>query len=92
MSDQRLSFVQREFTGKTYTWQVWRPGVTLGLVKWYAPWRRYCFMPSSATIFDASCLTEVIEFIRYQMDRRKTAIGSPLRAHICIPSEKVISS
>ncbi len=45
----------------------------LGVIKWYAPWRRYCFWPASHCLFDRSCLSEVIEFIDEQMQARKVA-------------------
>ena len=76
---KRLSFVSREFTGKTYVWDVFCSNAALGQVRWYAPWRRYCFMPATATVFDASCLSEIVEFIGGQMERRKMAVGCPLR-------------
>ena len=38
-------------------------GVDLGTVKWYAPWRQYCFFPSEDTIFNAGCMGDVLHFI-----------------------------
>jgi len=37
----------------------------LGQVKWYGPWRQYCFFPSTelATVFNAHCLDDIIVFI-----------------------------
>ena len=36
--------------------------VELGIVKWYAPWRRYCFFPADGSLFDAACIREIAEF------------------------------
>ena len=31
----------------------------LGQIKWWSHWRRYIFLPSNNTLFDASCLNEI---------------------------------
>jgi len=46
----------------------------LGYVKWYAPWRRYCFFTrpyQSEIVFDASCLADIQDFINGLMSERK---------------------
>ena len=48
-----------------------RWGVKLGLVKWYAPWRQYCFFPHNNTVWAKNCLTEVNEFIEGLMNERR---------------------
>lgn len=36
----------------------------LGVVKWYAPWRQYCFMPvDSLTVFNGGCLSDIVDFL-----------------------------
>ena len=37
--------------------------IVLGIVKWYGPWRQYCFFPSGDTIFNVSCLDDIKDFI-----------------------------
>jgi hypothetical protein len=47
---------------KTYIWTVYSNGgrgTRLGQVKWYSPWRRYCFYPAEDVLLDASCLDEL---------------------------------
>lgn len=46
---------------------------TLGVVKWYAPWRRYTFspMPDLVMVFDAACLSELASFCLEQTLARK---------------------
>ncbi len=37
----------------------------LGVVKWYGPWRQYCFSQIALMgVFNASCLDDIAEFIR----------------------------
>ena len=58
---------------KTTIWDV-RSGeqqVLLGQIRWYAPWRRYCYSPAGPQWMDAACLTEAVAFLTKQMDARK---------------------
>jgi len=46
----------------------------LGAVAWYAPWRQYCFMPSTLAglVFNRTCLADIQDFLQQLMnDRRK---------------------
>lgn len=36
----------------------------LGIVKWYSPWRQYCFYPEPNTIFNPSCHKDIDDFMR----------------------------
>lgn len=58
---------------KTEVWDVRgvANGVLLGQVRWYAPWRRYAFMPKSETIYDAACMFELSTFCARQMELRR---------------------
>lgn len=62
-------------TIKTKVWfvQSQANAMTLGNVRWYAPWRRYVFHPSGIVglLFDSSCLKEITEFIDLEMKKRK---------------------
>ena len=33
----------------------------IGEIKWYAPWRKFCFYPDADTVWDSKCLTEIIK-------------------------------
>lgn len=35
----------------------------LGSIKWYGPWRQYCFFPGHATIFNHTCMRTIVEVI-----------------------------
>ena len=43
----------------------------LGFVKWYAPWRQYCFFPDKDMVYSRGCMREINEFIDLLMDDRK---------------------
>jgi hypothetical protein len=66
-----LNFDLAGDTGKTQVYDVRSGGVFLGQVRWYAPWRRYCFFPGSDKLFDAGCLAEITEFIKGLMSTRR---------------------
>ena len=34
-------------------------GDRLGIIKWYASWRQYCFFPELDTVWSKGCLNEV---------------------------------
>lgn len=66
-------------SGKTHVWGVlssrWyihrgTVNTELGTIKWYAPWRRYVFIPQAGTLYDAGCLAEIAAFIKQQMEAR----------------------
>ena len=46
-------------------------GYRIGIIKWYGPWRQYCFFPKEDTIWNKGCLEDVNEFIQGLMDERK---------------------
>ena len=38
-------------------------GDTLGIIKWYGAWRQYAFFPEEGTLFNKSCLDDIINYI-----------------------------
>ena len=44
---------------------------SLGSIKWYGPWRQYCFFPIPHNIFNKDCMQYIIEFINKLMEERK---------------------
>ena len=54
-----------ENKAKTQVWKVTSKnhGNSLGIVKWYAPWRQYCFIPEEKTLFNSSCLLDIQGFL-----------------------------
>lgn len=58
----------RPLDRKTDTWYVApkEGGSTLGAVKFYGAWRKYCFFPSPNTIFEQDCLRDIATFCEGQ--------------------------
>lgn len=46
-------------------------GFILGVIKWDAPWRQYCFFPAERTTWSRGCLEQVVDFIHNLMEARK---------------------
>lgn len=55
---------------KTKVWDILnkRSGANLGRVRWFGPWRQYCFFTeeTSPAIFSAGCLGELRAFMEAQ--------------------------
>jgi hypothetical protein len=43
----------------------------LAVIKWYGPWRQYCFYPMPETIWNKGCMEDVQTVIKALMDERK---------------------
>lgn len=44
----------------------------LGCIRWYSPWRRYCFMPaSSVLVFEQTCLRDIATFLDALTEERR---------------------
>lgn len=77
MSRSRLKFIwsHDSTSGKTSQWSVVSKRndeeTFLGYISWRAQWRRYVFFPAYKTLFDASCMREVAEFIEQRMEERR---------------------
>ena len=48
-----------------------RSGNFIGEIKWYGPWRQYCFFPDMDTVWNPKCLDDVNAVIRELMEERK---------------------
>ena len=48
--------------GRTTRYRVMtkRPEHIIGWVRWYGPWRAWCFLPYEGTIWSDNCLTDVL--------------------------------
>lgn len=45
----------------------------LGWIKWHTGFRKYSFYPEENTVFESTCLQDIIDFIKYLTDERKIA-------------------
>ncbi len=68
-----IEFEKTGDTGKTEIWNIVSKssGFNLGLIKWYGPWRQYCFIPSAHTVFNRACMDDINGKITELMDQRK---------------------
>lgn len=64
---------QKGVTEVLEVFSVGNPELVLGIIKWYAPWRRYCFFPSPGTLFDVNCMNSITDMIEEMMRDRKVA-------------------
>lgn len=79
------SYIEYRLTGtkpKTNVYTIFSKslGDRLGEIKWYAPWRQYCFFPDEGTVWSKGCLNEVNVFIKQFMDAWK--LGRALEKEI----------
>ena len=68
-----IDFQQAPSMGKTEIWNVIsKEGAHhLGTIKWYGPWRQYSFFPNGGTVFERTCLTDIVAKINELMLKRK---------------------
>ena len=45
--------------------------VVIARIKWYGPWRKYCFFPVAETIFSSDCIKDIYTFMDKLMELRK---------------------
>jgi hypothetical protein len=70
-----VEFIEMRRTGKTTVWDIVTKdgGVVLGSVKWFGRWRKYSFFPKPDTIYEATCLRDIVAFLDGEMIARRIA-------------------
>ena len=76
MSDSKwIDFIEQPATGITKIFDVVPKDELhkskLGQIRWYSPWRCYCFWCNSMCIFETQCLGDIKRFIDALMLDRK---------------------
>lgn len=63
---KHIRFVEVAQKPKTKVWECLnnKSCLRVGVVKWYGPWRRYCFFPEPESWFDVSCMDDINDFIK----------------------------
>jgi len=76
MTESYVDFVVIEKKPKTSVYAVnsKSSGDQLGIVKWYSPWRQYCFFPEESTLWSYGCIGEIMGFIIGLMTARRIKI------------------
>ena len=71
---QYIHFIKIEDKPKTSVWTCRnnQSNIQLGIVKWYAPWRQYCYfsITTNQSIYNTSCLGDIADFI-YQLESER---------------------
>ena len=45
----------------------------IGMVKWYGPWRKYCFFPMAETVYEQICLRDIARFCETETLKHRAA-------------------
>jgi hypothetical protein len=84
MAESWLTFVEAgtSTSGKTRLWAVTAKadGGRLGTVLWWAPWRKYAFVPTGDPVFEEDCLRDVAAFCERQTRDHRAARQHPAGA------------
>lgn len=68
-----INFKLIEKKSKTYVYYCYnnKSNINIGVIRWYGPWRQYCYFPGEYTIFSKGCLEDIISFICELNEERK---------------------
>ncbi len=63
----------KPYKGKTKRYDVInkKSNISIGIVKWHPPWRKYCYFPYEMTAYDVTCMNDIANFITELMKARK---------------------
>jgi hypothetical protein len=68
-----ITFQQVPSIGKTEVWHVVanEGGHHLGTIKWYGSWRQYSFFPNGNTVFEKTCMHDILAKMEELMLKRR---------------------
>jgi len=66
----RFTLIEHKKKTDVYDCRSISGGGVLGIVKWYPPWRCYCYFPENS-IYNIGCMTDIINFISQIEGQRK---------------------
>lgn len=63
---------------KTLRWEVMNTSTdeVLGVIQFRGAWRKYVFVPSQFTLYDASCLREIADFTESETKKWRESLGT----------------
>jgi len=72
-AERYIVFKEREPLPKTRRWDVvnTRTNEVVGEIQWYGGFRKYVFFPEDDTLYDASCMQMIGDFLNAQQIARK---------------------
>lgn len=66
-----ITFNPLKATGVTSVWEVkTKAGLFLGVIKWMTSWRKYAFFPSKDTVYESTCMLDIVDFLSEIMAQR----------------------
>lgn len=72
MSYLKITEVGKSNSGLTKIFSVYATnGSFLGQIKWYGPWRKYCYHAVASQILDANCMYELMEKLSEETNKHK---------------------
>jgi hypothetical protein len=73
MNSEYLEFTLEEKLKKTEVYLVSsKSGERLGFIRWFSPWRQYCYFPIEGTLYSKGCMNDISTFINNLMEARRT--------------------
>lgn len=68
-----IIFKEQATTTKTKVVGVWTKDekTFLGSIRWYSPFRKYSFWPKHSTVYEKTCLLDIVAEIDRLMEERK---------------------
>ena len=79
MKSKYMEFDKIGDTGKTEVWNIISKSsyFNLGMIKWYGPWRQYCFFPARYSVWSVDCLENIREYLGELNSLRKAQEKQP---------------
>ena len=69
---QHFRFIKIAQRPKTSIWSCQNNrGQSLGLAKWYSPWRQYCYFANTDAVYSKGCLADIGTFLGELAEERK---------------------
>lgn len=68
-----IDFILMENEPKTKVYDIVNKqyGGIIGQIKWFPSWRKYSFFPAKETVFEQTCLIDIIDFLnKLQIERK----------------------
>ena len=62
---------EQEENKKTPNLIIIKNKMKIGVIKWYTPWRKFCFFPENNTVWDSQCISQVLSLVDLCNDRWK---------------------
>jgi len=70
---QHIHFIKVDQKPRTSVWTCRnnRTGGELGRIRWYGPWRQYCYFPVAQAVYSQGCLQDICSFLAELAKERK---------------------